>query len=687
MARRHAVLLTGALVMTGSLAATLPADAADNGLFAPYVAYDPGGEAASVAIGDVTGDLLDDVVLTTASADDPARAYSVWVYPQLADGSLGDPLQSETTGGSGSPMALALADLDEDGDLDAAVTTGTGVDVLKQVDGRLVHEWTAWADGGTDLELEDVTDDGLADLVVNTPGGVVVMWQIYGDFMSARPDRLVTTYPVTEVEAGDVTGDGLADIVTALGRTIEVRAQLADHSFAAPVSYLSGGLSGWETIEGLALGDTNGDGRIDVHVSGGGNSPDSWVTSLVQLADGTLAKPARYSSYDLPTTLESDDVTGDGRADLVVLHDSWNALGLYDSTPGTMPVETRFPLPHGQGYAADALAVGDVSGDGRVDVAIADPQNGLVLLRGVPAGSDVYPPETTLVSGPYGTIYTRTATFTMSASEPATYQCSLDGSAWSACGSSKTYQGLAPGDHRFQVRAVDPSGNVDQTPVLRPFTVDGPVTSIDSGPAGSIRSTTATFTFSATPTATFFDCALDATTWTRCTSPATYTGLSTGADHYFQVRAVTSDGLADSTPATRSFTIDPDADLAVTMTGAPTPVKKGGTLTWTAEVRNLGPGKATGLVLDQALPAGATLVSATPAVTTSSPTSCRPSAEGVLCDLDTLSPGSTWWVTVKTTVTAAKGTLTSSAGIRAATWDRVGANDVASATVKVGNGR
>lgn len=687
MARRHSVLLTGALVLTGSLATTLPAGAADNGLFAPYVAYDPGGDAASVAIGDVTGDRLDDIVLTTATATDPAHGYSVWVYPQQPDGSLGAPLQTPTTAGSGSSMAVALADLDEDGDLDAAVTTDTGVDILEQVDGRLVYEWTTWAEGGTDLELADVNGDDLADLVVNTPSGLVVQWQIFGDFMSAQPDRLVTTYPVTEVEVGDVTGDGRGDIVTALGRTIEVRAQLADHSFAPPVSYLSGGVSGWETIAGLALGDSNGDGRLDVHASGGGNSPDGWVTSLVQMSDGTLAKPARYSSYDLPSTLESDDVTGDGRADLVVLHDSWNALGVYDSTPGTMPVETRFPIPHGQGYSADALAIGDVSGDGRADVAIADPDNGLVLLRGTAPGNDVYPPETTIVSGPSGTIFTRTATFAMSASEPATYQCSLDGSAWSTCGSSKTYQGLAAGDHSFKVRAVDPSGNVDQTPVWRPFTVDGPVTSIDSGPTGSIRSTTASFTFSAAPAAAYFDCSLDATTWSSCTSPVTYTGLSTGSAHSFQVRAVSSEGLADSTPVQRSFTVDPEADLAVALTGAPDPVKKGSTLTWTAEVRNLGPGTATGLVLDQALPAGATLVSAIPAVTTSSPTSCRPSAEGVLCDLGTLSPGSTWRVTVKTTVTAVKGTLTSSAGIRAATWDRVGANDVASATVKVGNGR
>lgn len=686
MARRGAVLLASALVVTGSTAATLPADAASNGLLAPYVVHDPGGETASVAIGDVTGDRLDDVVLTTAHADDPAHAYSVWVYPQLADGSLGAPLRTSTTGGPGSPMAVALADLDEDGDLDAAVTTDFGVDVLKQVDGGLVHEWSAWAEAGTDLELEDVNDDDLADLVVNTPDGVVVQWQILGDFMSARPDRLVTTYPVTEVEVGDVTGDGLGDIVTALGRTIEVRAQRADHSFAAPVTYLSGGVSGAETIEGLALGDSTGDGRLDVHASGGGTSPSGWVTTLAQLSDGTLTKPARHASYDQPSTLEADDVTGDGRADLVVLHDSWDALGVYDSTPGTMVTETRFPIPHGQGYAADALALGDVSGDGRTDVAVADPDNGLVLLRGT-ADADVTPPETSLVSGPSGTIHTRTATFTMSASEPATYQCSLDGAAWSACGSSKTYQGLLPGDHTFEVRAVDHAGNADASPARRPFTVDGPVTSIDSGPSGSIRSTTATFGFSATPAAAYFECSLDQGAWSRCSSPATVTGLATGADHLFRVRAVSSEGLVDSTPAQRSFMVDPAADLAVTMTGSPSTVKKGGTVTWTAEVRNLGPGTATSVVLDQGLPAGTTLVSATPAITTSSPTACRPSAEGVLCDLGALSPGGSWWVTVTSKVMTAKGTLTSSAGVRAVTWDQVGGNDVASATVKVGNGR
>ena len=285
------------------------------------------------------------------------------------------------------------------------------------------------------------------------------------------------------------------------------------------------------------------------------------------------------------------------------------------------------------------------------------------------------------------TVYTSTARFTMSASEPATFQCSLDDATWTACGSTKTYQGLAEGPHDFRVRAVDQAGNVDPSPVWRPFTVAAPATSIDSGPTGSIRATTATFGFSASPAAAYFECRLDLGAWSRCTSPTTVSDLATGAEHHFEVRASTSEGLVDSTPAMRSFSVDPAADLSVSMTGSPSSVRKGGTLTWTADVRNLGPDTATSVVLDHALPAGTTLVSATPAITTSSPTSCRPSAEGVLCDLGALAPGGTWWVTVKTTVTVAKGNLTSSAGVRALTWDRVGSNDVASATVKVGNGK
>jgi hypothetical protein len=55
------------------------------------------------------------------------------------------------------------------------------------------------------------------------------------------------------------------------------------------------------------------------------------------------------------------------------------------------------------------------------------------------------------------------ATLVLSADEPATFVCSLDGAAYTSCSSPAQYQ-LSPGWHTFAVKAIDASGNVDPTP-------------------------------------------------------------------------------------------------------------------------------------------------------------------------------------------------------------------------------
>lgn len=75
-------------------------------------------------------------------------------------------------------------------------------------------------------------------------------------------------------------------------------------------------------------------------------------------------------------------------------------------------------------------------------------------------------PGTLLTRHPPSVTSSRTATFSFSATEGgATFECSLDGRAFSSCSSPITYISLDRGSHVFLVRARDRARNVDQTPV------------------------------------------------------------------------------------------------------------------------------------------------------------------------------------------------------------------------------
>jgi Polysaccharide lyase len=81
-------------------------------------------------------------------------------------------------------------------------------------------------------------------------------------------------------------------------------------------------------------------------------------------------------------------------------------------------------------------------------------------------------PDTTITSGPSGSVPTPDASFSFSSPDAnATFECHLDGDDWSTCSTPWTASGLAEGAHAFEVRAVNASG-ADASPASRRFTVD-----------------------------------------------------------------------------------------------------------------------------------------------------------------------------------------------------------------------
>jgi hypothetical protein len=106
---------------------------------------------------------------------------------------------------------------------------------------------------------------------------------------------------------------------------------------------------------------------------------------------------------------------------------------------------------------------------------------------------DTTPPETTIASGPSGTVNSQSASFALAASEPATFACSLDGAPAAPCATPASYSGLGGGVHTFTVVATDIAGNVDPTPATATWTVYNDLFAAALpivGAAGTVRGTT-----------------------------------------------------------------------------------------------------------------------------------------------------------------------------------------------------
>lgn len=139
--------------------------------------------------------------------------------------------------------------------------------------------------------------------------------------------------------------------------------------------------------------------------------------------------------------------------------------GAADLQPGQTSPFTTSDVAH---VNVEATFEPDADNDGFGD----ETQDTCPGSAGPTGGCDRTAPDTTLTEQPKRKSGKRKARFAFTASEAgSSFECSLDGRAFAPCPSPTKTKRLKLLTHRFQVRAIDAVGNVDDTPALAEFKV------------------------------------------------------------------------------------------------------------------------------------------------------------------------------------------------------------------------